>query len=537
MSVKKLYVTGGSIIPQSDWNQTDETQVDYIKNKPTDLTTKTYVDEGLEKKQDTLTITSDIQEGNENPVTSGGVFTAIQSLTGGTGLVNSVNGKIGEVTLNAEDVGARAEDWLPTTTEIGAVPAKRLVNNKPLSDDIVLTASDVGALSSDTIIPSIPNKISAFENDVGYLIEHQSLDDFATKEYVTDIASKKADSLHNHSYDDINGLANVANSGDYNDLLNTPTSFPALLLCDEFAPIINDAVTTLQTTTSYSVNNGTKLVANKTYRIISNIFGIDTINTAKDLGTVITFTSGNSSDGYVWLYYYVSDVNSIPAGTFKIVRSGDDSLPDFDLQIYRVIDSPKLDTEPVDDSDNLVTSGGVFDALKNYLCFKRRLTAEDNMDDIVEPGVYYYQTGTESDPTTRPANCPFSNGSIVEVIATGETDQRVIQRCTRYGVAGHTKERVLSNTGAWLEWTTHPLFMTVEEIKTTNDNGNVLFTLDATTMIISVRAMPTDTSISACIATPYWSTSYNEWGIHITNSIGGTLANTEVAITIIYIKK
>lgn len=34
MAVKKLYITGGSIIPQSDWLQNDETQADYIKNKP-----------------------------------------------------------------------------------------------------------------------------------------------------------------------------------------------------------------------------------------------------------------------------------------------------------------------------------------------------------------------------------------------------------------------------------------------------------------------------------------------------------------------
>lgn len=37
MAVKKLYITGGSIIPQSDWLQNDETQADYIKNKPEGL--------------------------------------------------------------------------------------------------------------------------------------------------------------------------------------------------------------------------------------------------------------------------------------------------------------------------------------------------------------------------------------------------------------------------------------------------------------------------------------------------------------------
>lgn len=31
---KKLQIVGALKIPQSDWNQTDDTQMDYIKNKP-----------------------------------------------------------------------------------------------------------------------------------------------------------------------------------------------------------------------------------------------------------------------------------------------------------------------------------------------------------------------------------------------------------------------------------------------------------------------------------------------------------------------
>lgn len=48
--VKKFYVTGGSIIPPADWNQTDETQRDYIKNKPdmSEFASISYVNEKLE---------------------------------------------------------------------------------------------------------------------------------------------------------------------------------------------------------------------------------------------------------------------------------------------------------------------------------------------------------------------------------------------------------------------------------------------------------------------------------------------------------
>lgn len=126
--------TVGTPNPRPDWNQTDSKKADYIKNKPTDLVSKSYVDEELGKKQDKLTITNDVQEGNNNPVTSGGVHSAIQSITGGTGLVNSVNGKIGEVTLSALDIGA-----LPDTT---IIPSKisELDNDKNFVDQTELEA-------------------------------------------------------------------------------------------------------------------------------------------------------------------------------------------------------------------------------------------------------------------------------------------------------------------------------------------------------------------------------------------------------------
>lgn len=297
MAKKKIIGnTVGMPNPRPDWNQEDSAKADYIKNKPTDLTTKTYVDEQFKEindniqemdteiqnlednKLDKSVITNDVQEGNDNPVTSSAVANAIKELNGGVGLVNSVNGKIGNVTisaadvgalpdtavipmivtgefnedqtkiinlsttfdeaiaaivnnipmflfisarveevlgdtplaglvfkavtysnfdgryiefsydtlkamwnedeveisisedtpdttpiqdstklitsgavydaiesLTAEDVGARANDWLPSVTDIDAVPISRTINNKPLTDDIILNAEDVGA--------------------------------------------------------------------------------------------------------------------------------------------------------------------------------------------------------------------------------------------------------------------------------------------------------------------------------------------------------------------------------------------------------
>lgn len=67
--------------------------------------------------------------------------------------------------------------------------------------NVNLTPADIGALPDDTEIPVVPTNIGAFENDAGYLTQHQSLTDYPKK----------------------TELANVATSGDYTDLINTPT--------------------------------------------------------------------------------------------------------------------------------------------------------------------------------------------------------------------------------------------------------------------------------------------------------------------------
>ncbi len=53
----------------------------------------------------------------------------------------------------AEQVGARPGTWLPSCFEVGAVPLSRTVNGKPLSEDLMLTAADVGAMSAEGIVP------------------------------------------------------------------------------------------------------------------------------------------------------------------------------------------------------------------------------------------------------------------------------------------------------------------------------------------------------------------------------------------------
>lgn len=75
--------------------------------------------------------------------------------------------------------------------------------------DVVLTASDVGALPDDTVIPT---KTSQLDNDSGFLTSIPS-------EYVTGSELQTAISGKANTAD----LATVATSGDYDDLLDKPT--------------------------------------------------------------------------------------------------------------------------------------------------------------------------------------------------------------------------------------------------------------------------------------------------------------------------
>ena len=97
--------------------------------------------------------------------------------------------------------------------------------------NVNLTPADIGALPDDTEIPVVPTNISAFNNDAGYLTQHQSLTDYPKK----------------------TELANVATSGDYTDLINTPTIPSTEGLATEtyvqnkIAEVVNSAPGTLDT--------------------------------------------------------------------------------------------------------------------------------------------------------------------------------------------------------------------------------------------------------------------------------------------------
>ncbi|MCQ2247702.1 MAG: hypothetical protein MJZ50_01705 [Treponema sp.] len=126
----------------------------------------------------------------------------------GSDTVVSVNGKKGVVQLKASDVGALPSDTkVPTTTgelvnnsgfvtltelDKDFVRNTRTINGKPLSSNVVLSASDVGALPSNTVIP--PEQVNSDWNatsgkaeilnkpDLSIYTEKGDVYDFSTSE-------------------------------------------------------------------------------------------------------------------------------------------------------------------------------------------------------------------------------------------------------------------------------------------------------------------------------------------------------------------
>lgn len=109
---------------------------------------------------------------------------------GGTGAVNSVNGKTGNVVITKSDIGLSNVDNVKQYSASNPPPYPvKSVNGK--TGAVTLNASDVNALPDTTVIP---DKTSQLDNDSGY-ITNSALDGYAKK---TEIPTKTSQ-LNNDS--------------------------------------------------------------------------------------------------------------------------------------------------------------------------------------------------------------------------------------------------------------------------------------------------------------------------------------------------
>lgn len=166
---------GDEIIPISTGaNEPEVVEVDTLKEYITE-----DIDTALEGKQDVINDLATIRSG---------------AALGATALQSESDPTVHE--------WAKAEQKPSyTASEVGAVPTTRKINNKALSSDITLTAADVNALPSSTVIPAAQIQSDWNQSNT------------SAKDYIKNKPEIPV----------LPTLADVATSGDYEDLTNTPT--------------------------------------------------------------------------------------------------------------------------------------------------------------------------------------------------------------------------------------------------------------------------------------------------------------------------
>lgn len=216
-----ISATGGTQ-QQADWNQTDNTQVDYIKNKPTIPDTSDFVSKA-EYNPKEVAIATALTELNDGKADKSTTYTKTEVDTALSGkqatLVSGTNIK----TINNESILGSGN----ITIQGGGTQVQ--------SDWNQTDNTQVDYIKNKPTIPVVPTNVSAFTNDAGYLTQHQSLANYYTKtesdnKYVTKTEADIKEEVISTALNNLNttkantsSLATVASTGDYTDLTNKPT--------------------------------------------------------------------------------------------------------------------------------------------------------------------------------------------------------------------------------------------------------------------------------------------------------------------------
>ena len=224
-----------------------------------------------------------------------------------------------DVTINLDAGGSGGStDWSDITNKpnfatVATSGSYNDLSNKPdLSHYVedtdlasVATSGSYNDLSNKPTIPTVPTNVSAFTNDAGYLTQHQSLEGYATENWV----QQQGYSTFSGSYNDLTNkpdlshyvedtdLASVATSGSYNDLSNKPT-IPTVPT--NVSAFTNDAgyLTQHQSLAGYAteqwVENKGYSTFSGSYTDLSNKPDLSVYAETSDLATVAT--TGSYSD-------------------------------------------------------------------------------------------------------------------------------------------------------------------------------------------------------------------------------------------------
>ena len=103
------------------------------------------------------------------------------------GQVESVNGKTGQVTLTAEDVGATTEQWVNQQNYLKSIPSEYVTETELNAKGYLTEHQDISNLATKA---EVPTKTSQLINDSNFLTEHQDLTGYATEVYVDNKVSE-----------------------------------------------------------------------------------------------------------------------------------------------------------------------------------------------------------------------------------------------------------------------------------------------------------------------------------------------------------
>lgn len=292
------YVESATLDDYYTKTETD-TQIGY------ETTAREIADSGLQEQIDAIVASSDV-------VDIVGTYAALQAYDTSKLHDNDIIKVLADETRDGATTYYRWDADTSTWSYIGAegpfytkaesdaifTPMTRTINSKALSSDITLTAADVGALPDSTVIPTVndatltiqkngttvetftanqatnatanitvPTDTSDLTNGAGFITSA----DLPTK--TSDLTNDGSDGTS--TYVEADDLATVATSGDYADLINTPTLATVAttgdyddLLNKPTIPTVNDATLTIQKNgadvATFTANSSTNQTANIT---------------------------------------------------------------------------------------------------------------------------------------------------------------------------------------------------------------------------------------------------------------------------------
>lgn len=215
-------------------NYYDKDETDTIVE--TEALTRDAADQDLQEQIDAIVASSDV-------VDIVGTYAELQNYDTSKLHDNDIIKVLTDETRDDATTYYRWDDDTDTFTYIGSegpyytkgeadatfVPLARTINGKRLNSDVVLTAADVGALPSSTVIPTVNDATLTIQKN-GSTVQTFTANQ-ATNATANIIVPTKTSDLANDgsdntsTYVESDELATVATSGSYNDLIDKPADF------------------------------------------------------------------------------------------------------------------------------------------------------------------------------------------------------------------------------------------------------------------------------------------------------------------------